>query len=300
MLQILMLLSLFVSADDQKLSAGQIDALDTKITLAQEQMQMDKSQAVWVERWRLRSKHFVFGMPELTDDRHEGVSMLVREGFVVGHFDKMRSPLWVCQRWTKADYYRMNNVKPQSRRWKLDLELPRYARAKGTSYDGNRTKMDRGHMARHAMNRAWGVDNSNAGCLMSNSTPQHKDVNRGPGWRELEDQTVSVVIDEDFDIQAVWIVSGAIFPEQDIGSVGDGYCVPVATFKIVGWFDDQKWFQVRGYLFGQSDRMPEPEDYLVPVDKIEARTGLDFFPFLRDDVEKQIEAAQPDDLWGAE
>ena len=45
--------------------------------------------------WRLRSKHLLYGMPQQTDNRHNvqapeeseilpGISVLVREGFVVG------------------------------------------------------------------------------------------------------------------------------------------------------------------------------------------------------------------------
>jgi len=67
----------------------------------------------------------------------------------------MKSPLWVAQRWTKYDYKRMKQVPSQDRPWQIDLELPSYARG-GTSYKGDSTALDRGHMARHAMNRGWG------------------------------------------------------------------------------------------------------------------------------------------------
>jgi endonuclease G len=273
--------------------------------------------------WLLRSKHFVFGMPQLADRRHDykpdgrdtqrpGISVLVREGFVIAHFDRMRAPLWVCQRWTKPDYYRMKGVTKQPRRWKEDLELPSYARA-GTSYDGNQTKMDRGHMARHKDNHAWGVDSANMGCRMSNSTPQHKDVNRGKGWRDLEDAAQEIVKDEDSSIEVIWTISGSIYrdkenppdetPEEDFAAVqriGGGFGVPNATYKIVGWFDEDGHFQARGYVFEQTDRMRRVESYLTPIEVIEHRTGLDFFSLLKDDIEELIESTDHEDIWGAE
>ena len=126
----------------------------------------DRDDALEGAHWTLRSRHFVFGMPRMIDDRHDftpegfsekqtGITVIAREGFVVAHFDRMKAPLWVAQRWTKFDFTRMNDVPSQGRPWQEDLVLPPYARG-GTSYDGNQTELDRGHMARHAMNRAWG------------------------------------------------------------------------------------------------------------------------------------------------
>ena len=67
-------------------------------------------------------------------------------------------------------------------------------------------------MARHAMNRAWGVDASNVGTKMSNSAPQHRNINRQGGtWGELEDEIRDVVARPGSDINALWSISGAIY-----------------------------------------------------------------------------------------
>ena len=88
-------------------------------------------------------------------------------------------------------------------------EVPKYARA-GASYRGNTTLMDRGHMARYQKNRAWGEDNSDAGCFMTNSTPQHRAVNRGKAWRDLEDELRDIVANEDRGIEVIWVISGSV------------------------------------------------------------------------------------------
>lgn len=292
--------------------------------------------------WTLRSGHFIFGMPRLTDDRHNftpegfdaeqaGISVVVREGFVVAHFDQMKSPLWVAQRWTKFDHARMLAEPSLDRPWREDLDLPLYTRG-GTKYDGNDTHVDRGHMARHAKNRAWGADVSNWGVKMSNSTPQHRNINRlGGTWGDLEDKARDIVVSSSFDIEAVWVYSGAIYrdqsnpdaesPDEDFDEVVrltmGGFGVPDATFKVIGWFDDSHNFQARAYVFEQPHEsrivsgeqrpkfsLPNPklpaENYLVKIDELEARIGVDFFPMLKNNIEIIVESADNSDLWGAE
>ena len=292
-------------------------------------------------RWTLRSRHFVFGMPRLIDDRHNytpdgysevqaGVSVIVREAFVVANFDRMKAPLWVAQRWTAFDFERMNDTSAQGRPWREDLVLPAYARG-GTSYDGNNTKLDRGHMARHAMNRAWGIDASNFGTKMSNSVPQHRRINRfGSAWAKLEEEIRAVVARPGSDIDALWTISGAIYrdaanapsetPERDFATVTrirGGFGVPDATFRVVSWFDGDGQFQARAYVFEQPHTSEFSGDqielaynlgnprgpltrYLERTDDLEQRIGVDFFPMLRDNIEDLIESTEYSDVWGGE
>ena len=90
-----------------------------------------------------------------------------------------------------------------------------------------------------------------------------------------------------------------------------------ATYKVVGWFDENDRFQARGYVFEQphsaqqvageqtltftlGDTRAPLVEYLVRIDEIEQRTGVDFFPMLQDTIEDLIEAVQPQDVWGAQ
>ncbi len=301
----------------------------------------DKKDAVRGGIWTLRSGHFVFGMPRLIDDRHNyipegysteqpGISVVVREGFVVAHFDQMKSPLWVAQRWTKYDYKRMKNTRTLGRPWREDLDLPKYARG-GTSYDGLDTKLFRGQMAHHKKNKAWGADVSNWGVKMSNSAPQHISINQGMSWRKLEDEAREIVKRRTSRIGAIWVYSGTIFrdkhnpanesPDADFNNVvrlkNTGFAVPDATYKVVGWFNESKEFQARAYIFEQQheprtvsgeqrpkfhlpDQQSGPEKFLVKIDDLENRIGVDFFPMLQDDSERLIEGAENTNLWGAE
>jgi DNA/RNA endonuclease G (NUC1) len=282
----------------------------------------------------VRSRHLLFGLPRLTDKRYDapggapGISLVVREGFVIAYSDVLHCPIWVAQRWTTRDHAGLDRAPALKRDWREDPDLAAGLRI-GTSYAGNDTGLDRGHMARHEMNRAWGLDASIEGCLISNSVPQHKDINRGPVWRELEDAIRDRVAGDGSDSEdsALWIISGALFqdtnnpgteaPDADLkkaAMITTGFRVPYATFKIVTWFDGSGAFQARGYVFEQpytthggqplsdADFAIPPQDrgakeFITPIDKIEARAGVDFFPLLKDSIETPLESATPATLW---
>ena len=68
----------------------------------------------------------------------------------------------------------------------------------------------------------------------------------------------------------------------------------------MGWFDQNARFQARGYVYEQDDRDNDLSTYITPIDDIEKRTGLDFFPILKDLIEDLIEGTGYADFWGAE
>ncbi len=264
--------------------------------------------------WTLRSKHLIWGMPRQSDNRHNvgfpgettarsGLSVLVREGFVIGHYDLFKVPAWVAVRWTREDH---DNLLPGSfgRDFGPDPELPQYARA-GDDYEFSTSNMERDHMARHEDNEAWGEDNSDSGCLMSNIVPQHRDIN-GEAWNDLEELHQDVVADLTVAIDTVWVISEPIYEDTDgdgdedpVDMIGNDVAVPQATYKVIGWFDGNDVFHARGYVVRQEDRVRNnPAHYLRRIDDIESVTGLDFFPELPTNRVNAIESVVHTDLWG--
>jgi endonuclease G len=247
-------------------------------------------------------------MPRLIDARHDfspagmaeqpGVSVLVREGFVVGHCDEFKVPLWVAQKWTRDDLEDSQGPS-HPRPFKPDPELPDYAQA-GTDYEYSSSQMQRGHMARHQDNAAYGRDNSDAGCLMSNIAPQHKHLNP-ESWLALENAHRNVVSGEEHDIDTLWVISGTIFPDgQPRGLIGNDIGIPDACYKVIAWRDAEERLQARGYILTQDDHETNPADYLRSVDDIEQVTGLDFLHELPDDLEADVEAHVPRTMWSSE
>ncbi len=64
------------------------------------------------------------------------------------------------------------------------------------------------------------------------------------------------------------------------------------------WFDKNGYFQARGYVFEQTDTENDTKKYLTPIDQIEKRAGVDFFPLLKDYIENLVEGKTYTTIWG--
>jgi endonuclease G len=247
-------------------------------------------------------------MPEMVDDRYSTIvegansleetppvlSVLVREGFVIGHLDQGKIPLWMCMRWSKENLVASLAEKERRRRFEVDKELPENAQG-GSNYD--EPGIDRGHLARNKDNLAWGEDNALSGDLMSNIVPQLPTLNRGP-WYELE-KVVSVAPEKRAaKNQTFWIIAGSVFDGGRIKKrIGNGIGVPDSYYKIIAWYDKAGEFKVMAFLFPFDATTKNPTKYLSSVDEVEVCTGLDFFPDLDPTVEVTAESVLPTVMW---
>jgi micrococcal nuclease len=232
-------------------------------------------------RERRESAHVLFGNPKedssrfrFTPDGEEnevrGITELRRAAFTVGHHDRYRQPAWVAMRWSKEDWERGQGVSMRRPRARVDTDLPEYARG-GTSFEFDRTGLEKGHMAPDDLMESWGVGAVEEAVRMSNMVPQLRGRNHAV-WGVLEKEIREIVADDedDVEIDQVWTIAGPVFGERSrdrrVGTPGTR--VPDATYKIV-----------------------------VPVDRVEELTGLDFFSEMDDAPENRLEAAQADSLW---
>lgn len=54
--------------------------------------------------------------------------------------------------------------------------------------------------------------------------------------------------------------------EDPVDLIGNDVAVPQATYKVIGWFDDDGEFQARGYVVRQEDRVRNnPAHYLRSI-----------------------------------
>ena len=257
-------------------------------------------------QWELSSRHVVHGMPRTLDDRYvidgagdekQSLSLLGREGFVIGYSNKYRIAVFVSMQWTQSLYEASKGAAGGDRVYRPDPDLPSYGR--GTPDFENATSgLQRGHLARHADNRAWGEDNVEMGNLVSNLGPMSKSLNEGV-WGVLEDAHRTIVTNKAFG-SSIWVISGAVLPKNErFEFLKNGVVVPKAYYKIFAWYDRAGAFQNRGYMIPQTAGKEPPVDFLTPIDVIEDLTGLDFFPKLADGVENSVEAAKHTTMWPA-
>ncbi len=145
---------------------------------------------------------------------------------------------------------------------------------------------DRGHMTpaadfkkdHHSMSETF---------LMSNMSPQRPEFNRGI-WKSLEAK-----IRKDFlgnSTGETIIYTGAILNEL-LPTILTGVSIPENFYKIIYQYDHEHIIQVKAYLISNHGfSSSELESFRVTIDEIENLSGLDFFSFLDEQVEQDIES----------
>ncbi len=144
---------------------------------------------------------------------------------------------------------------------------------KGSGYD-------RGHMAASAT-----VDSSYNSMmesfLLSNMIPQLPGLNR-QGWRYLE----SYIRKWTNERSELYVVTGAMFIGEH-GVIGQGVHVPTHFYKVV--YDPVGQDAIAFLVPHRAISKGELPVFIVSVDEVEQRTGLDFNNLLDDIIEDDIE-----------
>ena len=213
--------------------------------------------------------HLAYGIPGLEDQ------FLCREGYAVGYDYDKKVPTWVAYRLTPES---VNKKFKRSNKFKEDVDIPVQYRSTLSDYRGS--GYDRGHMAPSAT-----VDSSyNAmveSFLLSNMTPQLPGLNR-QGWRYLE----SYIREWTNERGELYVVTGDMFKGEH-GIIGNGVHVPSHFYKVV--YDSVSQDAI-AFLIPQANiSKSDIPGFIVSVDEVEHRTGLDFNNLLDDAMEDDME-----------
>lgn len=219
--------------------------------------------------------------------------VLRNDGFLAGWSDIRANPLWVSyQVEAVSDDTRIGprpNFKADWRTlWPIGTD----------SYSGS--GYDRGHLApNYAIAAVHGRNAQVDTFLMSNMTPQRPNLNRQL-WQRLEESVMDHFAPR-FD--RLQVITGPIFPERYMDNVFNrvGFVeVPEAFYKIIVVPDEEAPLAL-AFIMPQDVRGNEPlDDYLVTIDEIESRTGLNFFPDLAAEREAVLEGQLRTQGWALE
>jgi endonuclease G, mitochondrial len=150
---------------------------------------------------------------------------------------------------------------------------------------------DRGHLA-PAADFVFSESALAETFYMSNMSPQAPDFNRGI-WKKLEEQVRTWIRKE----KTLYIVSGGVL-KKGLKKIGkrNKVSVPDYYYKIIL---DLKSPQIKAIAFlMKNEGSDEPlESFVVSIDEIEKETGIDFFPKLPDELEKELEASNNYSKW---
>jgi len=217
------------------------------------------------------------------------------ESFDIGYSESRQNPVWV-------GYYVGPSVVPGKFKRPRTFQTDRRTVSKVGHRDYTRSGYDRGHMApNHAIATRYGAGGQAETFRMSNIVPQKPDLNRQV-WRRIEEMEADHWA---VDLDGVWVITGPVFDEdrQFLKKAAPRIDIPDAFYKVV--VDehipeglDAPSPRVLAFLVPQDVSGSESViEFLVSVDWIEERTGLDLMPDLPDEVEAGIESGVADDLW---
>jgi len=125
----------------------------------------------------------------------------------------------------------------------------------------------------------------------SNISPQKKDFNAGV-WNRLE-QKVRYWADK---YDGIYVVTGGILSDglKTIGN--EQVAVPNCFYKVLLDVDNGHYRMI-GFLVPHGNSQKPLYEFVVPVDEIEKKTGIDFFPILPDSVEDKLEKSGDYKAW---
>jgi endonuclease G, mitochondrial len=213
------------------------------------------------------------------------VRVLVNTGYAAGYSDALGNPLWAAYRLTDAE---LKESAPRPDDFEVDVRT--VARIEPAVYSGS--GYDRGHLApNYAIATRYGIRAQEETFLMSNITPQKHGLNAGL-WKKLE-QKIAGNYPGRFG--EIWVIAGPVFGPRPT-RLQRRVAVPEAFYMIVVDESDGR-VRAEALLFPQEPAEPGLEPYLVTIDEIERRTGLDFLSALPDDAENTLESKKAARVW---
>src|SRR5690554_7724797 len=120
----------------------------------------------------------------------------------------------------------------------------------------------------------------------SNISPQLAEFNTGI-WNSLEMRIRNFVKKNG----KVYIITGGVLTDA-LPTIGnEKVSVPDYFYKVV-LYNDGSQYKMLAYLIPHKEEKRKPlQDYVITTDSVEALTGIDFFHFLDDTLEDELEAA---------
>lgn len=237
-----------------------------------------------LEELRLKWIHHemrALGLPLMRDSG----CTVSHSAFVLNYNEKHEQANWVAHiivpEIVQGTQKRTNNFRPD----------PRIPTVTATKEDYARSGLDRGHLAPSADFR-WCFKALDESYYYSNIAPQNKELNR-ERWSELEDFLRQYVIKTG---RPLYVVTGGILNDQ-LPTIGPNkVSVPDYFYKVAIDFTHPDKPAI-GFIMPNGPCRKVVLGYRMPVDSVEARTGINFYSGLDSEAEKKSEGQIVDSLW---
>ncbi|MBP3416676.1 MAG: DNA/RNA non-specific endonuclease [Spirochaetaceae bacterium] len=219
-----------------------------------------------------------------TDDSHE---VHQYAGFALCYREQYEQAEWVAYEINTAELVkeagRTDDFRPDPNISTGSASLADY---KGSGYD-------RGHLA-PAADMAFSHQTMSESFYMSNMSPQAGGFNRGV-WKDLEANVREWA--EEFG--SVYVISGPVLEKDEYPTIGENaVAIPEYYYKVLFAPEGRDGkAEMIGFLLPNEKTKEDYFAFVVPVDEIEQRTGLDFFHSLPDNAETSLESQSHPEAW---
>lgn len=155
------------------------------------------------------------------------------------------------------------------------------------SSDYTRSGFDRGHLA-PAGDFKFSKEMMRQTFYMSNISPQVPDFNRGI-WKKLEEQVRVWALRD----KGIYVVTGPVL-RPGLPTIGkkNQVAVPEYYYKVLLYCNNPD-IRMIAFLLKNEESDGSLKQFVVSVDEVEKRTGIDFFPKIPDKMEQQLESTRP-------
>ncbi len=156
--------------------------------------------------------------------------------------------------------------------------------------DYRKSGYDRGHLA-PAADMRWSETAMDESFYFSNMSPQVPSFNRGI-WKKLEEQVREWAEENG----AVYVITGGIL-EEWLPKIGEnGVSVPNYYYKVVLDYREPDLKAIAFLMKNEGSKEPL-SSFVVPINRIEELTGINFFHKLPDAIEEQLESTSDFSKW---
>lgn len=237
----------------------------------------------------IHCKHFFMGYPAGTPASND---LIIRDIYALSNNDKTKFADWVAYKLTMHEVEGELEVerKWESDPWLAEDETLEPNPSSKDDYKGANSaiSVDRGHQAPLASFK--GSRFASQSNMLSNITPQKKDMNQGP-WKNLEEAVRDLVRTG----KTVYVMTGPLYtkPMPSLPNADEPHQVPSGYWKVVICITGTNQFEHAAFIMDQeSGRSDTVLGKVVTIDEVEKQSGLDLLWELPDAEEKKVEAAK--------
>jgi len=207
---------------------------------------------------------------------------LVRHSkFILSYIEKYEQSEWVHYKLSPND---LEAVVRRTNNFKID---PKVSTSTANNLDYKYSGYDRGHLV-PAGDMVGSVASMNESFYYSNISPQNTSFNRG-GWKKLE-----TLVRNWAKSSPLIITTGSVL-KDDLKEIGASKVkVPNYYYKIIYNPINQKAI---AFFMPNKSILYSLESYVVNINYVESKTGIDFLSELDDNIEEKIESSKDLDNW---